>query len=112
MSGEQIFFVAAAFVILIAITLAAQLQWLKHGRTKTVLVFISGVAFILALRFAKLPPDWFFGEKDGFWMVVWLALSAFVMRGVEERAFGFPLLMGMALTLLTANVVALVARAL
>lgn len=112
MSGEQIFFVAAAFVVLIAITLAAQLKWLKHGRTMTVLVFLAGVLVILALRFAELPPDWFSGEKDGFWMVVWFALSAFVLRGVEERAFGFPLLMGMALTLLAANVVALVAGAL
>ena len=107
MSGEQIFFVAAAFVILAAITAAAQLQWLKQGRTKTVLVFLSGVLVILALRFAELPPDWFDGTKSGFGMVVWLALSAFVLRGREERSFGGPLLMGMTLTLLAANLVEL-----
>ena len=106
------FFVVAAFVILIAITLAVQFQWLKHGMTRTVLVFLSGVAMIVALRIAGLPPDWFSGSKSGFGIVVGLALSAFVLHGAEERSFGFPLLMGMGLTLLVANLVELVTNAL
>lgn len=110
MSRDQIFFVSLAFAIVIVITAAAQFQWLGHGRTKTVLVFISGIAVIVALRIAELPPDWFSGSKSGFGMVVWLTLSAFVMSSREERAFGVPLLMGMSLTLLAANLFEVVAR--
>ena len=108
MSGGEIFFVAVAFVILIAITAAAQFKWVKNR----VVVFVAGVMIIVALRIAELPPDWFEGSKTGFGIVVMLMLSAFVMRGAEERAFGTPLFMGMALALLAANVVAVVANVL
>lgn len=108
MSGEQIFFVAAAFVILALITAAAQFRWLPSGRTKTVLVFLAGVAVVLSLRFAQLPPAWFSASKSAFALALSLTAGAFLGRSTEERSFAFPLLFGMGLTLLGANVVQLV----
>ena len=108
MSEGQIVFVSAALVILITVTMAVQFRWLPQGRAKTIVVFLAGMATVVSLRIAALPPDWFSGSKSGFAIALGLALSAFVLRGVEERSFGFPLLMGMASTLLIANAIAAV----
>jgi hypothetical protein len=47
-SKDQVVFVAAAFVILAVITVAAQFHWLPSGRPKTVIVFVAGVASVVA----------------------------------------------------------------
>jgi hypothetical protein len=110
MTDDQIVFLASAFVIFLAITLAAQFRWLGNGRVKTVLVFISGLASVVALRLAGLPPSWFSGSAAGFGMAVSFGLGAFVFRTAEEKAFGLPLLLGMGLSLLIANVAELISR--
>jgi hypothetical protein len=106
-SSSQVFFVVLAFVILALITAAAQLAWLGRGRARTVLVAVAGVAVVLALRLADLPPSWFDGTKTGFGVALSLALGGFVTRGAEERGFGFPLLMSMGVGLLVVNLVEL-----
>jgi hypothetical protein len=111
MSGEQVFFVAVAFVVLAIITVLAQFKWLPKGRAGTILVFLAGVSIILSLRFANLPPDWFSASKSAFALALSLALGAFVTRAGEERAFGFPLLFGIGLTLLVANIVEMIVSA-
>lgn len=77
---------------------------------KTVLVFVSGVAAVVALRLAGLPPSLFSGSASGFGMAVSFGLGAFVFRTAEEKAFGVPLLLGMGLTLLLANVAELISK--
>ncbi len=99
-----------AFVILSVITAAAQFKWLGQGRIRTVLVAIAGVAAVLALRLAELPPTWFDGTKTGFGLALSLVLGGLVTRGAEERGFGLPLLMSMGLTLLAANLIEVVIK--
>ena len=105
MTDSQIAFLAATFVILLLITLAAQFRWLGEGRTRTVLVLLSGIAAMLCLRIAELPPSWFSASKTGFLLGLSLTIGAFLGRNAEERSFRFPLLLGMGGTLLVANVV-------
>ena len=112
MTGEQVFFVAVAFVILIAITAAAQFKWLRQGLVNTILIFTAGVAVIASLRIAGLPPSWFAGSAAGFGLAGSLMLGAFVSRAGEERAFALPLLGGMGLALLLTNVLTVVTKAL
>ena len=110
MTSDQVVFVAAAFAILAAITLAAQFRWLSDGRVKTVSVFVAGLAAVVALRLAEIPPSWFSGSAAAFGLALSLSMGAFLYRSAEERAFGLPLLLGMGLTLLLANVIAFVSR--
>jgi hypothetical protein len=114
MSGSEITFVAAAFLILGGITAFAQFRWLRPGRVQTVSVFLAGAGTVAALWAAGLPPQWFAGTKAGFGLVVSLGAGAFVARarGGDARAFGFPLLSGMSLTLLVANVLTFARRVL
>lgn len=114
MSGSQMAFVAAAFVILAAITAAVQLRWLRPGRTQTIVVFLAGVAVVGSLWAAGLPPAWFAGTKSGFGLALSLAVGALLARAKagDARAFGFPLLSGMSLTLLVANVLTFAKRVL
>ncbi|HUR83594.1 MAG TPA: hypothetical protein VM733_22750 [Thermoanaerobaculia bacterium] len=110
MTQDQITFIGMSFVIIIAITLAAQFRWLRPGRVRTVLTFIAGVLATLCLWAGNIPPAWFDASKTGWVLAISLLLSAFVLRTAEERAFGVPLLTGMSLTLIVANVVTLVKR--
>ena len=110
MNGDQITFVAATFIIIALATLAAQFHWLPEGRAKSVILFVAGVAAIVALVLADIPPLWFSGSKRGFLMALTFAAMAFVARPGEGRAFGFPLGMGMAATMLIVNVVRLFTR--
>ena len=103
MNKDQLVFIAA-------VTAAAQFKWLPRGKVGATLLFIAGCAAILALRLAGVPPAWFAGGKAGFGMAVMFLLMGYVTKAGEEHAFGFPLLMGMGLTLLAANVVTLVER--
>lgn len=112
MTDSQIVLVAATFVILLLITLAAQFHWLGEGRTKTVLVLLSGIAAMLSLRMAELPPSWFSASKTGFALGLTLTIGAFLGRTTEERSFRFPLLLGMGGTLLVANAVEFVRQVL
>lgn len=106
MSGEQIFFVACAFVLLLGVTAAVQFRWLKDGRVKTAVVFLSGVAVIVSLWIAGLPPVWFEGSKTGFGIALGFLAGAFVVRAGEETSFGRPLMLGLGGTLFIANVFA------
>ncbi|HYC88736.1 MAG TPA: hypothetical protein VEO54_05960 [Thermoanaerobaculia bacterium] len=114
MSGTQITFVAASFLILAAITAFVQFRWLPPGRVQSVSVFIAGVAVVTALWIAGLPPKWFAGAKSGFGITLSFGLGALLARAGsgEKRAFGFPLLLGMSLTFLAANVLAFARRVL
>jgi hypothetical protein len=103
-SGTQITAVAAAFVILLAITLAAHFR-----KAHRYLVFASGVAVVLSLRIANLPPWWFDGGGSAFALAGSLLLGGFVnSRPGEARNFGRPLLYAMGLTMVVVNGVAFV----
>jgi uncharacterized membrane protein SirB2 len=112
MTGTQIFFVALSFVIIAAITAIAQFKWLNDGPVKTTLTLLSGVAVILSLRIAELPPAWFSASKTAFVLALSLTAGAFLGRTAEERSFAFPFLLGLGVTLLVANLVELVRRVL
>jgi len=105
---DQMVFVAATFLIIAAITAAAQFGWLGKGRVGRALTFAAGCAAVLCLRLADLPPSWFDGTWEGFGMAITFLLMAFVSDKGEERSFGRPLLNGMGLVTLGANVVAFV----
>ena len=107
---DQMVFVAGAFVIIAAITAVVQLRWLRIGRVQRVITFVCGVLAMLCLWASGLPPSWFAASWAAFVLIISLLLWAFVLRGTDERSFGVPLLLGMGLTLLVANVVALVKR--
>ena len=110
MSRSELTSVAAAFLILAVVTALAQFRWLRPGRVQTVVVFLGGVGAVAALWAAGLPPQWFAGTTAGFGLAVSLALGAWVTRAGDERAFGLPLLLGMSLTLLVANVLTFAKR--
>jgi len=112
MSNDQLVFIAATFIIILFATLAAQFHWLPEGMFKTIVLFVAGVASMLSLLLANVPPKWFSGSKDGFLMALTFAAMGFVARAGEARAFGLPMLLGMSLTLLVANVIRLIARVL
>jgi uncharacterized membrane protein len=107
MTDQQLTMVAISLLIVAAITVVVQLKWLRTGRLKTVVVFLSGAGVAGALRIAGVPPWWFAGEKGGFGFAVSLLLWAWVTdHPAEAREFGRPLLLGMGLTVLALNVVA------
>ena len=112
MTPAQITFVAAAFLILGAITAVVQFRWLRPGRTQTILVFLAGVAVVASLWAADLPPEWFAATKSAYGLTLSLGVGALLARanGGDARAFGFPLLAGMSLTLLVANVLTFAKR--
>jgi hypothetical protein len=115
MSGEQLTFVITSFVILALVTLAVQFRWLRPGRVRTVLVFLAGIGIVASLWAAGLPPKWFSGTKSGFGIAASLAVGALLARASnhdERRGFGVPLLSGMSLTLLLANVLTFAGRVL
>lgn len=110
MTGTQIFFVALTFVIIAVITAIAQFKWLNDGPAKTTLTLLSGIAVVVSLRIADLPPTWFSASKTAFALGLTLTAGAFLGRTAEERSFRFPLLLGMGVTLVVANLVELVRR--
>jgi hypothetical protein len=95
---RQIVFISITFVLVLGSALAAQFRWLPRGKAGFAIVFLAGVGSVAALWLAGIPPSWFEGERTGFG----LALGAFVSK---EKIYGLPMLGGMALTLLVANVV-------
>lgn len=106
MTGQELGGVIAAFVLLAAITAAAQFGWLGSGNFKRIFVFIAGMAVVLALFVGGIPPWWFAGGKGGFGLSVSLLLGAWVSgRNAEELAFGRPLLSGIGWTLMVINIV-------
>lgn len=110
MTGTQIFFVALSFVIIVLITAIAQFKWINDGPVKTALILLAGAATILSLRIAELPPVWFSASKTGFALGLTFTVSAFLGKTAEERSFRFPLMLGLGVTLLVANLVELVRR--
>jgi len=92
-------------VIVMLIALAAQFHWLPQGKAKGVLVFIAGASAILALWLADIPPAWFSASKTGFGMTLFFLASAIIGKTKEETSFRMPLMLGMGLTMLAANLV-------
>jgi hypothetical protein len=114
MTGPQGTLIAASLLILAIITAVVQLRWLRPGRVQTVLVFLAGIAAVASLWAAGVPPAWFAGEKAGFGITASLGLGAILYRTSDgdARAFGFPLLLGMSMTLFVANAVGYAQRVL
>ena len=102
MTERQIVFISITFVLVLGSALAAQFRWLPRGKAGFAIVFLAGVGSVAALWLAGIPPSWFEGERTGFGLALSLALGAFVSK---EKIYGLPMLGGMALTLLVANVV-------
>lgn len=107
MTAMQSTLVASAFVLILGIALPAQFGWIR-GALQTRAAFVCGVAAIACLWTANIPPDWFAGSREGFAIGATVSASAFLYRRADERAFGLPLLLGLGLTLLVANLVAFV----
>lgn len=105
MRDSQVAGIAAAFVILIVVTVLEMRHRLPaRGRFKFTLVFLAGAAIVGALYTTGIPPSWFEGEKEGFGLAVMLLLSGFVAEREKGRSFGLPLLFGMGVTLVVLNV--------
>jgi len=92
--------------ILAIVTFIATMKWLRHGWLSRIVYGGAGIAMILWLYVADVPPDWFDGEGEGFWIAVSLLLWAFVLGAGSERTFGRPLLVGMGGTLIVLNLYA------
>jgi len=97
-----------AVVLVLGIAFAVQWNWIRPGRVRSVLVFITGVLVILALRTSGVPPQWFDGGKTAFGMVGGFVISALATSRGEARAFGLPLFLGLGIALLAVNLLALV----
>jgi hypothetical protein len=104
MTWSPVIACAISVFLILGISVAAQFGWLGEGRVKTVVVFLAGAGAMLVLRIAGVPPDWFSGSATGFALGVSFTAGAFVGTGAE-RSFRLPLLLGLGLTLLSANVV-------
>ncbi len=110
MTGDQVVFIAAAFILILGISVLAQFHWLPGGKPGMVLVFAAGAAAFVALYLAGLPPSWFEGGKVGFGLALSFLLGAFIGAGGEVRAFRLPFLLSMGLVLLIANVIAAITK--
>lgn len=105
MSQDQINFIAGTFLILIVVTLAAQFRWLPQRSFITAPVYsIAGVAMMVCLRIANIPPDWFSGSKSAFALAAMLTVSAFI--GGAGAEFRVPFFLGIGGTLLILNIAA------
>lgn len=105
MRDSQIVGIAAAFAILIVVTLLEMRRWLPaRGKLKFALMFLGGAAIVGALYTTGIPPWWFEGDREGFGLAVMLLLSGFVAERENGRTFGLPLLFGMGTTLVVLNV--------
>ena len=97
-------------ILLIAIlgivTLIATKKWLRRGWASWIVYGGAGCAMVLLMYFVDVPPDWFDGEGEGFWIALSLLLWAFVLDSGSERTFGRPLLVGFGGTLLVLNLYA------
>lgn len=95
---------AVTFAIIAVITLLELKKWLPSGRAKFVIVFLAGAAAMTSLYLGGIPPDWFDGGRSAFLLAGTLILSGWVTQGSEGGTFGFPLMLGMGLTLIAVNV--------
>ncbi len=88
------------------VTLIATKEWLRRGWASRIVYGGAGCAIVLLMYRADVPPDWFDGEGEGFWIALSLLLWAFVLGKGSERTFGRPLLVGMGATLVVLNLYA------
>ena len=106
-SDTSLFSVFALVLAIIGIvTLIATKQWVRRGWPSWIVYGGAGCAIPLLMYAIDVPPDWFNGEGEGYWIAVSLLLWAFVLDSGSERAFGRPLLVGMGGTLLVLNLYA------
>jgi hypothetical protein len=110
MTASQATLLAIAFVLILGISLLAQFGWKRDSAARAATIFLCGAGAVLALWAAGMPPAWLSGTTSGFGIAVAFTAGAFAYPRGEARAFGRPLLLGMGLTLLVANVVALASR--
>ena len=107
MNDYQMFVAFAVVAIILIVALVATKEWLRTGgRAATIVYSLAGILVVVLLWTADVPPDWFDGEGEGYWIAVSLLLWAFVLSTRSERAFGRPLLLGMAVPLLVLNLYA------
>ena len=97
----------AVLAIIGIVTLIATKNWLRRGWASWIVYGGAGCAIPLLMYSVNVPPDWFDGESEGFWIAVSLLLWAFVLDSRSERTFGRPLLIGMGGTLVVLNLYAL-----
>jgi hypothetical protein len=97
---------AMVLAIIGIVTLIATKKWLRRGWASRIVYGGAGCAVILLMYRVDVPPDWFDGEGEGFWIALWLLLWAFVLDKGSERTFGRPLLTGTAVTLIVLNLYA------
>jgi hypothetical protein len=94
-----------AIFLILAVTIAAHLKWVRgdsvFGR---VVIFLAGAAAMVLLGIMKVPPQWFDGGKTGVILGVSFCIGAFLGR--KERWFRIPLLLGLGLPLLVFNFLA------
>lgn len=98
--------VGGIFAIIGIVTLIATKNWLGPGWLSRIVYGGAGCAITLWMYFVDVPPDWFDGEGEGFWIALSLLLWAFVLRSQSERTFGRPLFLGMGGTLIVLNLYA------
>ena len=97
---------AMVLAIIGLVTLIATKEWLRRGWASRIVYGGAGCAIVLLMYYVDVPPDWFDGEGEGFWIALSLLLWAFVLDSGSERTFGRPLLIGMAGTLIVLNLYA------
>jgi peptidoglycan/LPS O-acetylase OafA/YrhL len=106
MTADPVVLLLAVVAIILGIALAVQFRWVQPGPTQRALTFFAGCAAVGCLWTGAMPPAWCSGSGTAFLIATALTVTAFLYRQGEERAFGRPLLLGMGLTLLTANLIA------
>jgi hypothetical protein len=90
--------IIAVFAILAAVTLCAWRRWLPPGKMRTVLYTLAGAGVIVLLWSADIPPDWFDGAGEGWWIAGTFLAMAFVGDGgVKSGLRAFLLSLGIAL---------------
>ena len=97
---------AMVMAILGLVTLIATKKWLRRGWASRIVYGGAGCAIVLLMYYVDVPPDWFDGEGEGFWIALSLLLWAFVLDSGSERTFGRPLLIGFGGTLVILNLYA------
>ena len=100
MTPSQAVLLAAAFVLILGSAVAA--QW--WGLRNRIVIFVIGCLSVVCLWIANLPPKWFQGSWTGFGLALVLIAASFAGRTADEVSYRLPMLLGMGLTLLVANV--------
>jgi hypothetical protein len=98
MTRLEITTIVAVFAILAVVTLSAWRRWLPPGKVNAVLYTLAGAGVIALLWMADIPPDWFDGAGEGWWIAGTFLAMAFVGDGGAKSGLrAFLLSLGIAL---------------